>query len=177
LSKLLEHSVQVRSIVGKGSCFSVTVNQVVAAPEADAPAIVPKRHLGFSDKKLIVVIDNDRLVLEGMSGLIRSWGCDVVAGENASAVLDSLAEHSKRPDMIISDYHLQDGKNGIDAISRLRHALAAPIPAFLMSGDMDAEPLRAARANGYSLLHKPVEPMTLRATLTQIMTKRPASAL
>jgi hypothetical protein len=46
-----------------------------------------------------------------------------------------------------------------------------------MSGDMDAEPVRAARANGYSLLHKPVEPMTLRATLTQIMGKRPASAL
>lgn len=177
LSKLLEHSVQVRSIVGKGSCFSVTVNQVAAAPEADAPAIVPKRHLGFSDKKLIVVIDNDRLVLEGMSGLIRSWGCDVVAGENANAVLDSLAEHSKPPDMIISDYHLQDGKNGIEAISRLRLALDAPIPAFLMSGDMDAEPLRAARANGYSLLHKPVEPMTLRATLTQIISKRPASAL
>jgi signal transduction histidine kinase/CheY-like chemotaxis protein len=177
LSKLLDHSVHVRSIVGKGSCFSVSVNQVAEAPEADAPAIVPRRHLGFSDKKLIVVIDNDRLVLEGMSGLIRSWGCDVIAGENESAVLDSLAGHAKRPDMIISDYHLQDGKNGIDAISRLRLALDAPIPAFLMSGDMDAEPVRAARANGYSLLHKPVEPMTLRATLTQVMSKRPASAL
>lgn len=79
--------------------------------------------------------------------------------------------------MIISDYHLQDGKNGIDAISRLRLALDETIPAFLMSGDMDEEPLRAARANGYSLLHKPVEPMTLRATLTQVMSKRPASAL
>ena len=177
LSVLLEHSVDVRSTVGKGSGFSVTVNQVAAAPEADAPATVPRRHPGFSDKKLVVVIDNDRLVLEGMSGLIRSWGCEVVAGENESAVLDSLAEHTKRPDMIISDYHLQDGKNGIDAISRLRLVLDAPIPAFLMSGDMDAEPVRAARANGYSLLHKPVEPMTLRATLTQIMGKRPASAL
>ncbi|MEA2984223.1 MAG: hypothetical protein QOD94_477 [Alphaproteobacteria bacterium] len=177
LSKLLEHSVDVRSTVGKGSYFSVTVNQVAAVPGADAPTIVRRRHLGFSDKKLVVVIDNDRLVLEGMSGLIRSWGCEVVAGENASAVLDSLAQHTKCPDMIISDYHLQDGKNGIEAISRLRLALDAPIPAFLMSGDMDAEPVRAARANGYSLLHKPVEPMTLRATLTQIMGKRPASAL
>ena len=177
LSKLLDHPVHIKSIPGKGSCFSVSVNQVAAAPEADPPAILPRRHLGFSDKKLIVVIDNDRLVLEGMSGLIRSWGCDVVAGENESAVLKSLAEHAKRPDIIISDYHLQDGKNGIDAISRLRLALDAPIPAFLMSGDMEAEPARAARANGYSLLHKPVEPMTLRATLTQIMSKRPASAV
>jgi CheY-like chemotaxis protein len=92
-------------------------------------------------------------------------------------VLESLVGQAKCPDMIISDYHLQDGKNGIDAISRLRLALDETIPAFLMSSDMDAEPLRAARANGYSLLHKPVEPMTLRATLTQVMSKRPASAL
>jgi CheY-like chemotaxis protein len=88
-----------------------------------------------------------------------------------------LAEHAKLPDMIISDYHLQDGKSGIDAIAKLRLALDASIPAFLMSGDMDPGPLHAARAKGYPLLLKPVEPMTLRATLTQIMSKRPASAV
>jgi signal transduction histidine kinase len=176
LSRLLKHSVDVRSAVGKGSCFSVTVTEVVAAQEAEKASGVPSRQLGFADRKLIVVMDNDRLVLEGMSGLIRSWGCDVVAGENESAVLGSLAGHARLPDVIISDYHLQNGKNGIDAISQLRVALDAAIPAFLMSGDMDAEPLRAARAKGYALLHKPVEPMTLRATLTQMMSKRPAPA-
>ena len=177
LSRLLKHSVNVRSAVGKGSCFSVTVDEVAAGSEVKKLADMPKRQLGFSDRKLIVVMDNDRLVLEGMSGLIRSWGCDVVAGENENAVLGSLAEHAKLPDMIISDYHLQDGKNGIDAIAQLRLALDAPIPAFLMSGDMDPGPLHAARAKGYPLLLKPVEPMTLRATLTQIMRKRPASAV
>jgi CheY-like chemotaxis protein len=112
-----------------------------------------------------------------MSGLIRSWGCDVVAGENESIVLRSLAGYAKLPDMIISDYHLQDGNTGIDAIAQLRLTLDAPIPAFLMSGDMDPGLLRAARAKGYPLLHKPVEPMTLRATLTQLMSKRSASAM
>jgi signal transduction histidine kinase/CheY-like chemotaxis protein len=176
LSKLLMHSVEVRSVVGKGSCFSVAIEAVEAGAEAEK-APVPRRQLGFSDRKLIVVMDNDRLVLEGMSGLIRSWGCDVVAGANETSVLGSLADHAKLPDIIISDYHLQDGKNGIDAIAKLRLALDAAIPAFLMSGDMDPGPLRAARAKGYPLLHKPVEPMTLRATLTQIMGKRRASAI
>jgi CheY-like chemotaxis protein len=175
LSALLDHSVELRSVVGKGSCFIVTVNEVAAGPEMEQAAGKRKRQLAFSDRKLIVVMDNDRLVLEGMSGLIRSWGCDVVAGENESAVLGSLAEHARLPDMIISDFHLQDGKNGIDAIAQLRRALDAPIPAFLMSGDMDPGPLHAARAKGYPLLHKPVEPMTLRATLTKIMSKRPAA--
>jgi signal transduction histidine kinase/CheY-like chemotaxis protein len=177
MSRLLHHTVNVRSTVGKGSCFSVTVDRVAAIAEAERTAPAPRRRLGFSDRKLVVVLDNDRLVLEGMSGLITSWGCDVVAGENESAVLAGLADYSKLPDVIISDYHLHDNKKGIEAIAQLRRALDAPIPAFLMSGDMDPEPLQAAQAKGYALLHKPVEPMTLRATLTQIVSRRPASAI
>jgi signal transduction histidine kinase/CheY-like chemotaxis protein len=177
MSRLLHHAVNVRSAVGKGSCFSVTVDQVAAGAESGISAPAPKRRLGFSDRKLVVVLDNDRLVLEGMSGLITSWGCDVVAGENESAILEGLADYGKLPDVIISDYHLHDNKKGIEAIAQLRRALDAPIPAFLMSGDMDPEPLQAAQAKGYALLHKPVEPMTLRATLTQIVSKRAASAI
>ncbi len=177
LSKLMKHSISVKSEVRKGSCFAISVAEVDAAPEKIEVAAVPRRQLGFTDRKLIVVVDNDRLVLEGMSGLIRSWGCDVVAGENETAVLNALSDYARLPDLIISDFHLQDGKNGIDVIGQLRIALDAPIAAFLMSGDMDAEPLRAARSKGFTLLHKPVEPMTLRATLTQIVSKRAASAM
>jgi signal transduction histidine kinase len=177
LAKLMNHSISVKSEVKKGSCFAIAVAEVEAAPEKTEVAAVPRRQLGFTDRKLIVVVDNDRLVLEGMSGLIRSWGCDVVAGENETAVLKALSDHARLPDLIISDYHLQDGKNGIDIIAQLRLALDAPIAAFLMSGDMDAEPLRAARSKGFTLLHKPVEPMTLRATLTQMVGKRAASAV
>ena len=134
------------------------------------------RRFTLSESKLVVVIDNDPLVLEGMSSLIRSWGCSVVTGESGDAVLTRLTEEAKLPDLIISDYHLSDSNTGIEAISQLRQALDAPIPAFLMSGDVHAGPLLAAQAHGYPLLHKPVEPMALRATLTQIVKKkRPAA--
>lgn len=62
-----------------------------------------------------------------------------------------------------------------EAIAHLHHALDAKIPAFLMSGDMDPGPQRAAQAKGYVLLHKPVEPMTLRATLMQMVSKNAAA--
>jgi hypothetical protein len=57
----------------------------------------------------------------------------------------------------------------------LRNELAALIPAFLMSGDTDPNPLRDADANGYSLLHKPVDPAVLRAMLGQLLKKRPVT--
>jgi hypothetical protein len=48
------------------------------------------------------------------------------------------------------------------------------IPAFLISGDTHSEPLHQARANGLHLLHKPVDPMTLRAMVNGMVRKRAA---
>jgi CheY-like chemotaxis protein len=119
--------------------------------------------------KLIVVIDDDALALDAMRGLLRNWGCFVVTAESASAALAGLAGDDRRPDLIISDYGLADGHTGIEAIQRLRNAFRAPIPAFLITGDIAPERLREAGANGLHLLHKPVKPMALRAMLNQIL--------
>ncbi len=41
------------------------------------------------------------------------------------------------------------------------------IPAFVMSGDTALERLREAQESGHHLLHKPVQPMTLRAMMSR----------
>ena len=165
LSRLLDHPVGLTSTLGKGSCFSVSVPTADGRDETARPAASVAARLDASDGKLVVVIDDDPLVLEGMVGLFRSWGCRVVTGSTDRAALAGLAEYGHPPDVIISDYHLRDGKTGIEAITELRTALSAPIPAFLMSGDTDPGPLQDATANGYPLLHKPVSPMALRSAL------------
>jgi signal transduction histidine kinase len=175
LCRLLKHPVELRSVVGKGSCFSVTVPTArVPATMVKPPAALRPR-FSASDRKLVVVIDDDPLVLEGMGGLIRSWGCSVVTGSTDGAILDGLAQYDKPPTVIISDYHLRNGKTGIEVITRLREALTAPVPAFLMSGDTNPGPLREAETNGYALLHKPVNPAILRRMLTQAM-KKPSTS-
>ncbi len=169
LCRLLKHTIEVESVVNKGSCFSVAVPLSHAAALAtQAPASARPRFNGSSGK-LVVVIDDDPLVLDGMGGLIRSWGCSVVTGSTDSAALAGLAEYDHPPDVIISDYHLRNGKTGIEVIKRLRSALAVPVPAFLISGDTNPDPLREAHASGYALLHKPVDPIALRATLAKVL--------
>jgi two-component system, sensor histidine kinase len=143
---------------------------MVAAPResvehATGPRAIPDPVTG----SLIVVIDDDALALDAMRGLLRRWGCFVVTAESESAALASLAGDDRRPDLIISDYRLADGHTGIEAIQRLRSALRAPIPAFLITGDIAPERLREASANGLHLLHKPVGPMALRAMLNQML--------
>ena len=83
--------------------------------------------------------------------------------------LAGLARQRQTPDLIISDYRLADGKTGIEAIERLRSEFASPVPAFLISGDIDPERLREAHERGYHLLHKPVDPMVLRAMCNQLL--------
>src|SRR4030095_10958696 len=116
------------------------------------------------------VLDDDALVLEGMRGILKSWGCSVVAATSEDTALAALSE--RPPDIIISDYRLEDGKTGFDVIEGIRRAFGTPIPAFLISGDTAPERLREARASGYYLLHKPVLPITLLSVITQLLTRQ-----
>jgi CheY-like chemotaxis protein len=128
--------------------------------------------MDVSNRKLVVLIDDDPLVLEGMGGLFRSWGYHLLVAGGDDEALAGVADRDHPPDLIISDYHLPGGKTGIEVIEGLRTALSAEIPAFLVSGDTSPELLRQARASGYHLLHKPVDPMTLRAMVSYVLTEQ-----
>jgi CheY-like chemotaxis protein len=121
---------------------------------------------GNPNDKIVVVIDDDALVLEAMSGLLRGWGYQVVAAANDDLALDQLIELGRRPDLIICDYRLSEGRIGVDAIDRVRKAFE--IPAFVVSADAVAH---ARRAGGeqYSVLSKPVSPMALQTAVSTVL--------
>ncbi len=169
LCHLLEHQIELSSRLGRGSRFSVSVPLAAVRREPATLSISPTAIADPASGKLVVVIDDDALVLDGMRGLLRSWGCQVVTAESDQAALARLAGRDRRPDLIISDYRLADGNTGFEVIKSLRSALGAPIPAFLITGDTAPERLREANASGFHLLHKPVSPMTLRAMLNQLL--------
>jgi CheY-like chemotaxis protein len=147
-----------------------TLGPTNADETSTAPAPT-QASLDIARGKLIVVIDDDPLVLEGTCGLLRSWGCSVVSADSGSA-LASLVDRQRPPDLIISDLHLPQGETGIEAIAAMRKVSGNAIPAFLVSGDTSAEATREARSNGCHLLQKPVDPMALRAILNRMLKKR-----
>jgi CheY-like chemotaxis protein len=172
LCRLLGHQLELTSTSGRGSRFTVVVPMIDAKMQiAKQPTLDPAIPDLCGGGRLIVVIDNDPLVLEGMGGLLRSWGCSVVTGSSDQEALSALAEQDRPPDLIISDYHLSAGKTGIEAIERLRSAFNGSIPAILISGDTDPKRLGEARDSGYNLLHKPVDAMRLRAVLNKLLKK------
>jgi signal transduction histidine kinase/CheY-like chemotaxis protein len=168
-ARLLGHAVELDSRPGHGSRFSVTVPLLTRQRQAQT-AIASRAMADPLHGKRVMVIDNDLLVLDGMRGILQSWGCEVLTASSGAAALASLAADGRQPELIIADYSLSDGTTGIAAIERLRTALDAPVPAFIITGDTAPERLREVGARGFRLLHKPVSPMALRATLNGLVT-------
>jgi CheY-like chemotaxis protein len=172
LCNLLGHRVELDSRLGCGSRLSVTV-PLAAQPGAAAEMQAPLPAITDPARgKRVIVIDDDALVLDGMRGILQSWGCEVQTAASGDVALAALAQNGGPPDLIISDSSLADGKTGIEAIERLRAAAGAPIPALVITGDTAPERLREASAGGFPLLHKPVSPAALRATLNHLLRQR-----
>jgi signal transduction histidine kinase/CheY-like chemotaxis protein len=176
LCRLLDHPLELASTPGRGSRFSISVPLAPAQSEpAETPHPLQAAIQPFAGK-FVVMIDDDRLVLDGMGGLLRGWGCRVSASTSSRAALASLIELNQAPDLIISDHHFTHGETGIGVIERLRQIFDAPIPALLVTGDISVERRQEAAAGGYELLQKPVPPMILRATMNEILRQRGAAA-
>lgn len=169
LCLLLNHQIDLASTVGRGSRFAILVPTVDECVRSTAPADLPQPGALAIGGKAILVVADTPIVQEGTGGLLSKWGYSVLSAGSDEAALVRLAEHEQRPDLIISDYHLASGKTGIRAIEQINAAFGSSIPAILISGDTAAEPLRDARDRGYILLHKPVDPMRLRAVMHELL--------
>jgi len=167
LRVLLNHQIDLASTVGRGSRFAIRVPMADECVTSTEPVDSPHPATFAVEGKVILVIADAPIVLEGTGGLLGKWGYSVLTAGSDEAALIRLAERQQRPDLIISDYHLASGKTGIRAIEQINAAFGSSIPAILISGDTAPEPLRDAKDRGYILLHKPVDPMRLRAVMQE----------
>jgi len=168
LRVLLNHQIDLASTVGRGSRFAIRVPMADECVTSTEPVDSPHPATFAVEGKVILVIADAPIVLEGTGGLLGKWGYSVLTAGSDEAALIRLAERQQRPDLIISDYHLASGKTGIRAIEQINAAFGSSIPAILISGDTAPEPLRDAKDRGYILLHKPVDPMRLRAVMHEL---------
>ena len=167
LAGLLGQDIEVRSTVGRGSRFSVTV-PLCSAPQPVAAALPAAGGIGADlHGRRVLVLDDDISVLEAMHALLENWGCEVITTTTAEEAEAAVAGGPL--DMLIVDYRLRRNASGIDAIQRLHAITGARIPALVITGDTAPDRLREAEESGYPLLHKPVKPPQLRDAMRRLM--------
>ncbi|MEO8671484.1 MAG: response regulator, partial [Tahibacter sp.] len=79
----------------------------------------------------------------------------------------------RTPDLILADFHLGNGVDGIDVLGELLRRCDSPPPAALITADGSPELKQRARLNGLAVLHKPVRPGALRALLSALSRRAP----
>jgi len=167
LARLLGSAVQVRSVMDKGSCFHLRFARCQARRVEQSPPVENRVALPL-EHALVAFIDDDESILEAMVDIFDQWGVALAAGEDGEQVRAELEELGRKPDIILSDYRLKDGRTGVEAIAILQEAFG-PVPAALLTGDTAPETIRALRQSGLPVLHKPLKPAKLRAFLSHLL--------
>jgi CheY-like chemotaxis protein len=153
IGKVLGHPTGLQSVQGRGSAFWVELPLAEPGTTLKDATPVPAsagRLVGLS----VLCIDNEPAVLQGMQALLEGWGCRVITAQNRAEALRRLDGGTLTPDIILADYHLDDG-TGFEAVSALHAAGSARAPVIVITADHSAEVQREVRRRGYALLRKP----------------------
>jgi CheY-like chemotaxis protein len=173
ISHVLNHKVNLRSTLGKGSCFSVELPRSAPVPDIE-PVPQPAAIVGQLDGLCVVAIDNEPDILSGMRHLLANWNCKVITACDDTQAAALLNHENLTPDVILADYHLDNG-TGIEAIVKLRWKFGSHIPAILITADR-SRPVRTEAADkDISFFNKPLKPAALRAALGRCRTDQSAA--
>ncbi len=172
IARVLEHQVQVSSRHGTGSMFTVEMPLGLAAPQSVQDDTVPARGSAVLDDLLVVCIDNEQQILDGMRALLTGWGCRVLTGLSLEAAREAIQGQSEPVFAVVSDYHLDESATGVEAIHALRQEISPDLPSVLITADRSADLRDHVKELGISLLNKPLKPAALRAVLSQLRTQK-----
>lgn len=161
-AQLLGSRITLRSIPGKGSCFSFDLPLAGAEPFAARP---PLGGPGTADVPLVLVIDDDPFALDIMAELLSDYGYVVVAANGSAEAISKLASSRRAPDMILSDFHLI-GESAHDVITAVCDEFNQAIPALIVTGDRQ---VRDIDSRGIQVLQKPIAASTLQSAVQQLL--------
>jgi signal transduction histidine kinase/CheY-like chemotaxis protein len=175
LAHVLNHGIALDSNRSGGSFFSVTVPVAKAINHTTAVTSSTPLSKAPMSGTLIVCIENDATILDGMKTLLTAWDAKVIAVADPEAAIEAIEAAGERVTGLLVDYHLDRG-NGIAAIRDIRRRFGQNLPAILITADRSPHVRVAARLEKVAVLNKPVKPASLRALLGQWRTQQMVAA-
>lgn len=166
MARLLDCRVHVVSVPGRGADFVIAglrVATVVAAAEHPA-RLQAAAYEPLAGLRVLLVEDN-RQVLDATCLLLRRWGCYVQAEADTDFEPEPV-------DVVITDFDLDGPVSGIDIIDKVRRTLGKEVPALLMTGHDDGRVQQAMETRDIPVMQKPLRPIELRSSLVMLLRRR-----
>jgi len=175
LAQLMQAPLSLRSRLGHGSVFSLDlpVGTVPRPGQREQPGKGPT---GLTlDGRLIVIVEDEPAVREGLEVLLRGWGAEIAAFESVGATrawAEASDPKAVQPSLVIADYRLEHAETGVAAIDLLRQRFGHALPAIVVTGSSMTGHDKEALEHDFHLLIKPVLPNKLRAMIAFKLAKK-----
>ena len=157
LAGLLGHTVDVQSRPGKGSVFAVEVPLGQDAPHWRPRQVWHEATQSVHRGGAVLIVEDDPSVREMLALLLDGEGHRTTTVADGRKALELAGQGAIRPDLIVADYNLPQGLNGLQAVAGLRETLGREVPAVILTGDISTGTLREIAQGGYLHLNKPVK--------------------
>jgi len=161
LGGLLEHRVRVRSRRGKGSVFTI---EVARPPSGTTPRLErrPDRSENATVKAprrtgAVLVIEDDPELRDLLALSLTKDGHRTTAVPDGPAALGLVAQGTMQPDLVLADYNLPNGMDGLEVSTKLREELHREVPVIILTGDISSDALSAIAGQNRRQLTKPVQ--------------------
>jgi two-component system, sensor histidine kinase len=166
LVTLLSAKLEVRSEVGKGSVFSLTLPAGHAVKQQRKLAERGSTQ-GHKAAVHILLVEDDAAVRTATKLLLKSEGYAVSAAESLPDALERVREMTQ-VDLILTDYHLPEGESGLDVIAAIRGKLGKPLKAVLITGDTSSAVAEIRRDPLLRVASKPIRAEDLLQILNEL---------
>lgn len=173
LCRLLDVSLEVISEPGSGATFRLAV------PVGDSAAVTqpadeyqpPNSDMVHSH---VLLIEDEINVVEATTAILEAWGCRVGALSSGADAIRYVRDAGQVPDVVLADYRLRNGENGVEIVKQLRSETGSALQAIIVTGDTAADRLVETVDSGFTVLHKPVSPAELRVAMAKALRSRSA---
>ena len=176
----LGHPVTVRSKLGKGSVFAVEVPLVagrVGQRVKPLPLMRPSGLVKAVDKLSVLLIEDDPEVRELLEIHLRNEGYEIAVARDGNLAYDLVHIGGFRPDIILTDFSLPGGMNGLETKARIWQAVGEEVPVIVLTGAISTAILRDIALHKCTRLNKPVKLDELSANIQKLsQTHRKSSA-
>ncbi|MBW6401390.1 response regulator [Roseomonas sp. HJA6] len=168
LAAMLGHAVRVRSRPGHGSVFTIDVALATEDAGGRPPHAAPGSD-GARRRGMILVVEDDPEVRDLLALVLQEEGHQAITAPDGIAALEMVSRRGLHPDLVLADYNLPGGMDGVQFATTLRERLRHQVPVIMLTGDISTDTLQKMLLLDCVRLHKPIRLPDLTEALRDLL--------
>ena len=173
LVDLLTLKLDVRSEVGRGSTFTLFLpagSRQMPVPHLDLASVrLPVAGRRPSRDAHVLLVEDNASVRGALRRLLRLEGYDATAVASLSQALRHV-QNGNGVDLLICDYHLENGQNASEVLATLREMLGVALRTIVITGDTSSAIKQLPSDPHVRVMSKPIESEELMRVIRSLAT-------